>query len=350
MNRRAIRVAVQGTALALAGSLLLQGCDKQAAATVAAPTPVRVVTVAEGPAQPPIEASGVVAARDELRLSFKVGGLVQRVTVREGDAVRKGQLLAQLDNTEVAAQVEQSRQVADKAQRDLERGAALQADQVIPLEQLQNLRTQADIAGAQLRAARFNQQYAAISAPADGVVLRRMIEERELAAPGQVVLVLGRNDSGYVVRFAVADRSIVQVRSGDRIDLQLDAWAGEAFHATVTQVASAADPATGLFEVEARLDPTANKLVSGLVGRVRLWPHGEAARLAYVPIGAVLEGNGKRAQVFVADGDLARRREVEVAFITADSVAIRAGLAAGEKVIATGAPYLEDGGRIAIVP
>jgi RND family efflux transporter MFP subunit len=311
---------------------------------------VRIASVTEGPAQPPIEASGVVAARDELRLSFKVGGLVQRVTVREGDAVRKGQLLAQLDPTEISAQVEQSRQMADKAERDLERGTALQADQLIPLEQLQNLRTQADVARAQLRAARFNQQYASITAPADGVVLRRAIEERELAAAGQVVLVLGRNDSGYVVRFAVADRSIVQLRSGDKVDLALDAWPAEPFHANVSQIASAADPATGLFEVEARLAPTANRLVSGLVGRVRLWPRGDAARLAYVPIGAVLEGNGTRAQVFVADGGLARRRDVEVAFITADSVAIKAGITAGEKVIATGAPYLEDGGRIAIVP
>jgi RND family efflux transporter MFP subunit len=177
-----------------------------------------------------------------------------------------------------------------------------------------------------------------------------MIEERELAAPGQVVLVLGRNDSGHVVRFAVADRSIVQVRNGDRIDVTLDAWASDAFQAIVTQVAGAADPSTGLFEVEARLEPTARKLVSGLVGRVRLWPHGAAAQLAYVPIGAVLEGNGSKAQVFVAEGDVARRREVEVAFITADSVAIRSGIAAGEKVIATGAPYLEDGARVAIVP
>jgi RND family efflux transporter MFP subunit len=240
--------------------------------------------------------------------------------------------------------------VADKAERDLARGTALHADQVIPLEQLQNLQTQADVARAGLKAARFNLQFTSISAPSDGVVLSRLTGERELVAPGQVVLVIGRHDGGHVVRFAVADRSIVQLRAGDAVELRLDAWPGEVFKAVVNQLSGSADPATGLFQVEAMIEASARPLASGLVGRVRLSPGADAGKLPYVPIGAILEGRGNRAQVFVADGDIARRRDVEVAFITADSVAIRSGVKAGEQVIATGAPYVEDGGRIAIVP
>jgi multidrug efflux system membrane fusion protein len=331
-------------------AMLLAACAPEKEVVVIAPTPVQLATASEGPAQPPLEATGVVVARDELRLSFKAGGVVQRVAVREGDAVRKGQLLAQLDPTEISAQVEQARQLAEKAERDLARGTALQADQVIPLEQLQNLQTQADVARSQLKAAGFNQQFTAISAPSDGVVLRRMIEERELAAPGQVVLIIGRNDGGHVVRFAVADRSIVLLRAGDAVELRLDAWPTEVFTAVVSQLAGSADPATGLFQVEARIAATKQKLVSGLVGRVRLSPGAAAAKLPYLPIGAVLEGHGDRAQVFIADGEFARRRDVEVAFITSDSVAIRSGIKVGEQVITSGAPYLEDGGRIAIKP
>jgi membrane fusion protein, multidrug efflux system len=331
-------------------SALLAACAPSAEVAVVAPTPVRIAVVSEGPAQPPIEATGVVAARDELRLSFKAGGVVQRVAVREGDAVRKGQLLAQLDPTEITAQVSQAQQLADKAERDLVRGTALQADQVIPLEQLQNLQTQAEVTRSQLRTARFNQQFVTITAPADGVVLRRLIEERELAAPSQVVLIVGRHDGGHVVRFAVADRNIVKLRSGDAVQVQLDAWPGESFQAVISQIASAADAATGLFEVEARISAGKHQLVTGLVGRVRLAPGNAAARLPYAPIGAVLEGDGTRAQVFVLEGDIARRREVQVAFITADSVAVSAGLKPGEQIVAVGAPYLADGERIAIVP
>ena len=337
-------------ALALAVlTLLLHACSKPQQATAPAPTPVRTTAVTEGPATPPLEFTGVVAARDELKLSFKVGGVVQRVTVREGDRVRKGQVLAELDPTEIGAQVEQARQLADKAERDRQRGEALYADQVIPLEQLQNLRTQAEVAASQLRAARFNRQYAVITAPADGVVLRRTIEERELAAPGQVMLVLGRADSGFVVRFAVADRDVVRLKRGASLQVRLDAWPEQVFQAEVRQIAGAADPASGLFEIEAALAPTKQALASGLVGRVRLQPEG-GATLAYVPIGAVLEGHDDHARVFIAEGDIARRRDVQVAFITADSVALRGGVKPGEQVIAVGAPYVEDGGRIAIAP
>jgi multidrug efflux system membrane fusion protein len=238
------------------GLLVLAGCDRQQVTAAAEVTPVQVAEVTAGPASPPIETTGIIAARDEQRLSFKIGGLVQQVTVREGDTVKRGQLLARLDPTEIAAQVEQARQLADKAARDLARGEALHADQVIPLEQLQNLRTQAEVARAQYQAARFNEQSAVITAPGDGVVLRRQVEERENAAPGQVVLVLGRQDSGYVVRLAVADRHVVRIRRGDVVALTLDAWPEQRFSATVTQIASAADPATGLFAIEAQASAT----------------------------------------------------------------------------------------------
>jgi multidrug efflux system membrane fusion protein len=342
----------QGFALGISALSLgmLTACNRSPATIAPKPTPVQVATVTQGPAQPPIDITGIVVARDELRLSFKVGGLVQRIAVREGDQVRKGQRLAELDPTEIAAQVEQARQWAEKATRDLTRGEALHADQVIPLEQLQNLRTQSDVARSQLRAARFNQQYAAIVAPADGVVLRRLVEERELVAPGQVILALGREDSGFIVRFAVSDRGVVLLRRGDAVDVTLDAWPGETFKAEVTQIASGAETSSGLFAIEARLASTPRQLVSGMVAHARLWPQSDAAQLPYLPLSSILEGDGQHAQVFVVDGTAARRRAIEIAFITADSVAVRRGIASGETVVTLGAPYLNDGGQIAIAP
>jgi len=334
----------------LVAGVLLAACSREPETVTPAPTPVQVATVTAGPAMPPIEATGIIAARDEQRLSFKVGGLVQRIAVREGDTVRRGQLLAQLDQTEIDAQVAQARQLAEKAERDLARGESLYADQVIPLEQLENLRTQAEVARAQYEAVRFNARNASIHAPGDGTVLRRLVEERENVAPGQVVLVVGREDSGYVVRFAVADRQVVRIRRGDPVEVRLDAWPGETFRATVTQVASAADPATGLFPIEAQVDPNGRRLVSGLVGRVRLAPGPDEPTLPHVPLSAVIEGHGGNAAVFLVDGEVARRRPIEVAFITAETVAVRAGLTVGERVVTAGAPYLDDGDAVVVVP
>lgn len=337
--------------LALVSLVILGACQKKPPVEIKPDaTPVRVARATTGPDRPPVETTGVVAARDELRLSFKVGGIVQQISVREGDAVKRGQVLARLDPTEIAAQSMQAHQAMEKAERDLKRGEALQADQVIPLETLQNLRTQAEMARAQWRAASFNEQNAVITAPGDGVILRRLVEEREVAAPGQVVLAMGRRDSGFVVRFAVADRQIVQLRKGDAVSVHLDALPGEALAASVAQIASAADPASGLFEVEARLASSSAALVTGMVGRVRLTPLTATRELVHVPISAVLEGHGEDATVFVTDGKVAHRRQVKVAFITADSVALQSGLAAGEQVITAGAPYVEDGETIAIAP
>lgn len=334
----------------MVAGLLFAACSEREPAAAPQPTPVKLAAVTMGAATPPIQATGVISARDEQRLSFKTGGLVQQVAVREGDAVKRGQLLARLDQTEIDAQVAQVAQLAEKAGRDLARGEALHADQVIPLEQLENLRTQASVARAQVAAARFNAGTAEIRAPGDGRVLRRLVEARENVAPGQVVLVVGRDDSGHVVRFAVADRHVVRIRRGDAVAVQVDAWPGERFSAEVTQVAGAADPATGLFPIEARIDAPGRTLVSGLVARVEVAIDPDAARLPHVPIGAVLEGHGERAVVFLAEDGIARRREVQVAFISAGSVAVRDGLAEGEQVITAGAPYLDDGDAIAVVP
>ena len=131
-----------------------------------------------------LKTNGVVAARDEMRLSFKTGGIIRRITVQEGQSVKQGQLLAELELTEINAQFQQAKQVADKAARDLERGERLHADQVISLEALQNLRTQAAVTAAARDAARFNLSQSTIVAPRDGVILRQLAEERELVPPG----------------------------------------------------------------------------------------------------------------------------------------------------------------------
>jgi multidrug efflux system membrane fusion protein len=333
----------------IVAALLLAGCGKDEAPPVVKPTPVRIQHASNGPAVPPIDTNGIVVNKHEMRLSFKLGGLVRRIHVQEGDAVKQGQRLAEIELTEVDAQVEQARQLAEKAQRDLKRGENLYADQVISLEQLQDLRTQAALAGAQLKSAQFNQGYSVITAPRDGVVLRKLAEERELVAAGTPVLVLGESNRGYVVRAALADREIVNVKLGDKGQIQMDAFPAQSMTGTVVEIASAADERTGMFPVEVHFDSPPPRLVSGLVARLRLAPTIAAPSLTYVPMAALVEGDGDRASVFVVEQGKALRRDVHVAFITADSIALASGLSAGESVVTDGALYLENGESVEIL-
>lgn len=347
-------LAIRSLSLAC-GLVMLQACSP-APETTAPPTPVRTAQAAPGPGQPQMAASGVLVPRDELRLAFKVGGIISRIHVQAGQAVKAGQVLAEIERTEVEAGIAQARAAAEKARRDLARGEALHADQVIPLEQLQNLRTQAEIASAQLRAAEYNAGHARLVAPTDAVVLRRLAEERDLVPPGQVVLVLGSRASGLAVRAAVSDRDVTRLSIGDRVEVRVDA-APEAVHAaTLTEIAGAASERTGLFEIEAQLEPTVDAatgdatLRAGMVARLTLHPARDAGQLVHVPISAIVEADGGRASVFVLRDDKAVAREVEVAFIDADSVALRSGLEAGETVITAGAPYLRDGDVVKVTP
>ncbi len=319
----------------------------------AAPEPkrVRAAEVVLGPATPAITASGLLQAKDQMQLSFKVSGIVGRLHVEEGATVRTGELLAELERTEVSAMVAQARETALKAERDLKRAEQLFADDVVTQEQRDDARTAAAMAQAALRAAEFNSGYAAIRAPAAGTVLRRLAEERELVNAGIPVLVLTDTASGYVVRASLSDREIVRVELGDRVNVDFDAWPERHLTGTVTEIARAADPRTGTFDIEVRVDDGGLNLASGMVAKLRIEPRIAQTQVAYVPIGAIVEGDRRQASVFVLDEDArhARRRRVQVAFIDGDRVAVESGLKPGERVVTDGAAYLADTAAVTVV-
>lgn len=331
---------------------LLAACSHQNDATPA-PTPVHVMSAKSGPGAAAIITTGVVAAADESKLSFKAGGVVQRIFVREGEHVKAGQVLAELIPTEINAQLLQAQQLNDKAQRDVERGERLYADQVIALSQLEDLRTQAKVAAAQLQAASFNQGYARIVAPTVGTIMRKLAEEHELVGPAQPILMLGEREKGFVIRAALADRESVLVHVGDTATIKLDAFPGKEFTGRVSEIGGAAQVENGLFPVEVRIDTTDANLVSGLVAQLSIQSQQAAtSQLVYVPTGAVVSGVGQRANLFVLDTrdnqSIARKTEVNVGFFTRDQVAIRSGLQAGETVITDGALYLHDGESVSV--
>ena len=336
-------------ALLVVTALGLAACSKQPVVVATKPTLVRVAAATMGPAATTIEGSGVVATKDEMRLSFKVGGVVGEIDVEEGQSVRKGQRLAAIVQTEVNAEVTEAEQLANKARRELARGEALFKDEVIALEPLENLRTQASLANARLSAARFNRGYAVITAPRDAIVLRKLVQQRELVPAGQPVLVLGTNDRGYIVRGALADREIVRVKQGANARVSLDAWPELTLSGKLSEIASAADERSGMFAIEVTLDPTPAKLVTGLVAKLAILPSAIAnEQRVYVPIAALLEGDGQLANVFLAVNGKAVKRQVRVAFLSGELAALSSGVSQGELVVTVGAPYLRDGEAIEV--
>ena len=287
------------------------------------------------------------------RLSFKTGGVIDRIAVDAGDAVKKGQLLAVIKQAEVDAAVAQASEAAEKARRALERGRRLRADEVATEEQVQDLTTAWNVARAGLEAARFNARFARIEAPSDGVVLQKLAERDELVGAGQPVLVLGATASGWVVRTSLADRDAVRVKVGDRAQVGFDAFPGREFAGTVTRVGSSADPLTGTFEIEIEVTPDGARFARGLVAKVSLAIADEpgGGERTVVPVTAIVEASGSTAIVYVLDAGagVARRKQVQVGPIVGDRVVVFAGLAAGERVITDGAAWLTDGKPVRLV-
>jgi RND family efflux transporter MFP subunit len=338
----------------LAAIALLAACGGEPSPPATAngsSAPVRTAPAESAAVGAGVRAVGILGPRDELRLSFKSGGVVERVSVDVGDRVRAGQVLAVLKRTEVDAAVAQAAEAVEKSRRDLERARQLRADEVATQEQVEDLTTAYNVARSNLEAAQFNARFASIVAPADGVVLQRLAKASELVQGGQPVLVLGATGEGWVVRTALADRDAVRVNLGDEAEVSFDAFPGRRFAGRVTRIGSSADPYTGTFEVEIEVVPDGARFARGLVAKVELalGAGGEASQTV-VPVTALVEANGPAAIVYVLDAGVARRRTVTVGPIVGERVVVIAGLDPGEQVVTDGAAWLSDGRPVHVVP
>ena len=331
-------------------ALALAGCGNGTTpAPPRAAAPVRVAAVEQAPAAESLRAIGVLAPADEVRLAFKGGGVIQSIAVEQGAVIRKGQLLATLAQDEVASAVAQARAVAEQSNRDLERGKALLADEVATREQVETLATANQVAEAQLRSALFNARHARIEAPADGVVLRKLAEPDEQVAPGQPVLVVGNTSGGWIVRASLADRDVVRVQGGDAAEVTLDAYPGRRFVARVVEIAAAADPQTGTYEMKVSVDPAGARFVQGLVAKVTV-ADPEAGSVAVVPVTSLLEADGGLATVFVvAKGNVARKVSVRTGRLLGERIEVLAGLDLGDQVVTEGAAWLDDNDPVRVL-
>jgi len=214
--------------------------------------PVQMANVVPAGQDATVTASGTLGAKDEVTLSFKIGGIVGRVLVDDGARVKRGQVLAALDQREIDAMLAKARAGAEKARRDAQRVERLYKDSVATLAQWQDVQTARDAAEADLRAARVNHEYSTITAPAEGVVLMRIASAGQMVGAGAPVIQFASKARGSVLRAGVPDRDAVRLAVGDPAEVAFDAVPGKVFRGKVTQVGASADPRTGVYVIESR--------------------------------------------------------------------------------------------------
>lgn len=312
-------------------------------------TRVRVVKITPESASVSIHSNGILASAEELKLSFKTGGIVASVKVNEGDNVEKGDILAELNLSEINANVNLARNGYEKALRDWTRAKSLYGDTVATLEQFQNATTAMNVAKSNLEIAAFNLTHSTIKAPGDGIVLKQLVKENELVAAGYPVFLFGAKGKFWKVKTGISDRDVVRVNPGDSAVVIFDAWPGVKFPAIVDRVSEMADPMTGTYETELRLDGKGYRLSSGFVAGVDIFP-AHKQDLTLIPVGAVVEAEGEQGFVcYITDSGTVKKTGVDIVTISGSDVAVK-GIPEGiSEIITEGAAYVKEGMKVEIV-
>ena len=280
---------------------VLGGCgQKRAPEKEKIQIPVKTMIVHARQVVFPIQCSGILSKKSEMKLSFKTGGIISKIPVDEGDLVHENELLASLNLSEINARVSQAAQALKKATRDYSRVQNLYHDSVATLENLQNSLTALQVAKSRDHIAQFNLKYSVIRAPANGRILKRLAEPNEIIAPGHPVFLFSSTANDWVIRCSLPDVDRVRVHFLDSARVFFDAYPNIPFQATVTELGDWADPYTGTYEIELKVAIDTLELVSGFIGKVSVYPT-QTEYPVMIPAGSLILGKGEKGFVYKVD-------------------------------------------------
>ena len=336
-----------GSLLLLGLVMLCQGCRQQAAVqeTTADRVDVSLQPVKTIEYKVPVRATGLLGTSNEMKLSFKTGGIIRKISVNEGDGVKRGTVLAELDLSEIKAQVEQARIALEKSERDLKRAENLYHDSVATLEQYQDVQSAYELAKAREKVADFNLQHSRIVAPANGNVQKIMSETSEMIAPGYPVLLFASTEGDWVVRVTISDKDVVRLNLGDSARITMDAYPDVRFLAMVTEIGTIADPYTGSYEVELSIYRPEASFRTGFFSRAEIYP-AATMRALMVPLECLLDAQDNLASVYVWKEDQAVRKRIRTGGIQKGRVVVVDGLKEGDLVVTDGAKFIRPNSQV----
>jgi len=318
----------------------LGGCHS-APATQDARLAQRVVAVAV--AEPSRQGgggyTGLVGARVQSDLGFRVPGKVIARLVDAGQAVRKGQALMRIDRTDLDFTLAGLKARADQAGADEARYRPLVATGAVSRSSYDQVKAEADAARAQMQVARDQAGYAVLLADADGVVMETLAEPGQVVTAGQVVVRLAHAGPREAV---VNLPETVRPALGSPATAQLYGAAAPVA-ARLRQLSNAADPRTRTFEARYILAGQGAAAPLGATVTVAL-DDARTTGFLSVPLGAIDdEGRGPGVWVLERSTGKVAYRPVTVHSFGAETAEISAGIAAGTTVVATGGHELHDG-------
>jgi multidrug efflux pump subunit AcrA (membrane-fusion protein) len=294
----------------------------------------RVDFTNENPAR---EFVGVVRARHETDLGFRVAGKIIARTINMGDVVHAGDVVARLDPQDLNLQVE-------SAQAELTAATSNLADAAAEEARYANLRTHATVAAADYDHKKLD--YAELKVDVDGVITAALAEPGQVVNIGQAVARLAHHGEKEAL-VALPETWLEEARKSDAT---VSLWANpdRNFKAHLRELSPQADPTTRTYAARFTIENPDDTVALGMTATVRL-ARPAIGRVAKLPLSAILN-RGTGPSVYVVDGSGALvLRPVTIASFTEDAALVSAGVADGDQVVTLGVQKLQPGARVRTV-
>jgi len=358
-------IAIAAASVVVAGA----GCSKSADAPTSKrglrlEYPVDVATLAPRQMQYTVTAPGSIDAFQQVQITARVAGAVDKVGFVEGQVVKAGDVLVAIESERYTIAVEQARatllktqagQKAAEAALERRKTADSASPGLVPGEEIEQKQTAVDTAKADVEAARqalriadLNLRDSSVRAPIPGVVQTRTVQQGQYLQAGAVLATILQREP-MLLRFQVAEQDAPRLEAGMPATLMLKETPRE-YTAKITLVSDAADPATRMVPVTAQIDQTDHKhwLRPGAFCQVTV-PIGNARQGIVVPSLAVQPTEKGNVVYVVDDKHIAHARVVQLGMHTSEGgVELTRGVAAGELLVVRGIDPLTDGAPVKI--
>lgn len=305
------------------------------------PVPVTVYIAENYEFRYKVSASGYLEHKKTYSLAFKTGGIIRSVNVSEGDLVKKGEMLASLDLSEVESHERKAEVALEKAGTDLERISRLHKDGAATREQLDNAGTAYEIAKSDLQIARFNLIHSTLHSPVRGTVLKVLQDEHEMVPAGNPVIILGCEEEKLVLKLHVTDRQRVLLQQGDPAVVFFDAHPGREFKSEISKMAPVADPYSGMFELILEFITPEIPVVSGLLGRAEI-SGADSENYVSVPVDALAEAAGNRGIIYTVINGRAKRTNISIFRIHEGRLLVSDGISPGDTIVVEGSSFTSN--------
>ncbi len=292
-----------------------------------------------------LESNGTLEAENDVLVVARTTGPLVELSVEEGDRVRRGRILARIDDEEIRAQVEISRVNLEEAKQAYDRAVRLRDLQLISPEEYESDSSRYETARAQLESNRIQLGYTRIRAPFDALVIERHVQFAQQVSPGAPLFRLSDFDP-LLCPIQVPERELSRLEVGQAAHLTVEAWGERRFDARVLRIRPVVDAATGTVKVTLEVEAD-GVLRPGMFARVFLRTDTRENALVIPKAALSLESIGDT--VYVARDGVAERREVALGFTEGDAVEVLEGVEPGELVVTVGQDGLSDGTPIQVL-